>query len=98
RCLSDWSSDVCSSDLHVLLARRSYSDAGRYAARMASRLASMNLPTSSWVEKVGDAAFLEKDYTRALARYQESAGRGQPGAALMQIGRASCRERVPGRG
>ena len=68
---------------HVLLARRSYSDAGRYAARMASRLGSMNLPTTTWVEKMGDAAFLEKDYTRALARYQESAGRGRPGTALM---------------
>ncbi len=68
---------------YVLLARKSYSDAGRYAARMVSRLGGMNLPAAPWVERIGDAAFLEKDYARALARYQESAGRGRPGAALM---------------
>ncbi len=67
----------------VLLARRSHDAAGRYAARMAERLRAMSLPASGWVEKIGDAAFLEKDYARALARYQESAGEEPPDAALM---------------
>jgi len=68
---------------HVLLARSSYAEAGRYAARMASRLRAMNLPAAAWIEKVGDAAFLEKDYPRALARYQESAAETAPDGALM---------------
>jgi tetratricopeptide (TPR) repeat protein len=68
---------------YVLLARKSYSEAGRYAARMASRLGGLKLPAAPWVERIGDAAFLEKDYARALARYQEEAGRGRPGDALM---------------
>jgi hypothetical protein len=85
---SDWQSCLHAALLpeeffHVLLARRSYSEAGRYATRMASRLKAMNLPASSWVERVGDAAFLERDYARALARYMESAGRPGPDAALM---------------
>jgi len=68
---------------YVLLARKSYPEAGRYATRMASRLKTMNLPASPWLERIGDAAFLEKDYARALGRYEESIGRSQPDAALM---------------
>ena len=68
---------------HVLLARQSYAEAGRYAARMSMRLKAMNLPAAAWLERVGDAAFLEKDYARALERYLESAGRGTPDTVLM---------------
>ena len=68
---------------YVLLAKKSYSDAGRYATRMTLRLKAMNLPASPWLERLGDTAFLEKDYARALDRYRESAGRGGPDAALM---------------
>jgi tetratricopeptide (TPR) repeat protein len=67
----------------VLLARKSHDAAGRYAARMAERLRAMSLPASGWVERIGDAAFLEKDYARALARYQESARQEPPDAALL---------------
>ena len=43
----------------------------------------MSLPAAAWIERVGDAAFLEKDYARALARYQESAAESGPDAALL---------------
>jgi tetratricopeptide (TPR) repeat protein len=68
---------------YVLLAGKSYAEAGRYATRMSMRLKAMNLPASPWLERIGDAAFLEKDYARALERYRESAGRGEPDASLM---------------
>ena len=68
---------------YVLLARKSYSEAGRYATRMALRLKALNLRASVWLERVGDTAFLEKDYARALDSYRQSAGRGGPDPALM---------------
>jgi hypothetical protein len=34
------------------------SDAGRYVARMASRLRIMHLPDAPWVERLGDILFL----------------------------------------
>jgi len=85
---SDWRSCLDAALLpeeyyHVLLARTSYAEAGRYASRMASRLRGMSLPAAAWIERVGDAAFLEKDYARALARYQESAAESGAGPALL---------------
>jgi len=85
---ADWPSCLHAAFLpeeyyYVLLARKSHAEAGRYAARMAQRLTAMNLPAAPWVERIGDAAFLEKDYTRALARYRESAGQGGPDGALI---------------
>ncbi len=85
---ADWQSCLHTALLpeeyfYVLLAKKSYSDAGRYATRMTLRLKAMNLPASPWLERLGDTAFLEKDYARALDRYRESACRGGPDAALM---------------
>ena len=68
---------------YVLLARTSAAEAGRYARRMTERLKGMNLPAADWVERMGDAAFLEKDYDQALARYLESAPPAGPDAGLM---------------
>jgi tetratricopeptide (TPR) repeat protein len=85
---SDWQGCLDAAFLpeqyfHVLLAGRSYDEAGHYATRMAERLRSMNLPAGPWIERIGDARFLERDYPRALARYQESAGHDRPDTGLM---------------
>lgn len=85
---TDWQDCLHSAFLpeqyfYVLLARSSYAEAGRYATRMSMRLKAMNLASSPWVERIGDAAFLEKDYARALERYRESASRAEPDAPLM---------------
>ena len=67
----------------TLLARKAYTDAGRYATRMADRLRAMNLATAPWVERIGDAAFFQKDYARALDLYETSVGQGVPDSALV---------------
>ncbi len=68
----------------VLLFKTSYGDAGRYATRMAERLKGLHLPDADWVERIGDAAFLGKDYPEAIRRYDESAGEAglHPGLML----------------
>src|SRR3546814_3060843 len=71
--ISDWSSDVCSSDLRHLRARRGYS--GRdHVTRIGTHV----------VDQLGAAL--------AHRRPHDSAAHRQP--VDMEIGRASCRERV----
>src|SRR5262245_64157386 len=78
-CLSDWSSDVCSSDL----------TGGNYAQADAThdhyaRLTERNLPTVLINAAIDQLSFPTVSCDDAVAAEQ----------ALTQIGRASCRERV----
>ncbi len=73
----------------VLLWRGDYGEARRYATEMAGRLASLAAPQAQWLERAGDAAFLDHDlqgareaYTRAL---DEKADRASVLAKLSDV-------------
>src|SRR5205814_6577676 len=93
-CLSDWSSDVCSSDLNGLVAKALFSipqERRRYLERVASLLTN-ECRVANLHRKVDRRA---SQLRAALAR--QPGLRAQFGAAvddLKQIGRASCRGRV----
>src|SRR3546814_16877913 len=76
--ISDWSSDVCSSDLITLEANPSSVEAGRFADFRAAGVNRVSLGVQA----------LDDDALRFLGRRHDLA------AALTEIGRASCRERV----
>ncbi len=61
-----------SADLrfYVLLWQSRYEEARAYAARMTGLFHRMELPTSRWLEREGDAAFYDGDYLEAQARYE----------------------------
>src|SRR5262249_59808686 len=85
RLVSDWSSDVCSSDLRrvVALAERTsgpgHPDVGTCLNNLAQLLQATNRPADA-----------EPLMRRALAMNEKSLGPEHPA----EIGRASCRERV----
>ena len=62
---------------YVLLWQSRYQDARAYAGRMAALFQRMELPTSRWRERQGDAAFYDGDYLEARARYEESLARSE---------------------
>src|SRR5436853_4199418 len=85
RCLSDWSSDVCSSDLPV--PRRAD------PCRRPPRSGSARRGTGPCRASRGRAPWLERE----IQLVREALVRGTPYMGLClgaQIGRASCRERV----
>ena len=67
----------------VLLLRKQYHEAERYAERMAEHLNKMTLPAADWIERQGDAAFLAGETQDALRLWTQSAGDGPPHVALM---------------
>src|SRR5205814_5511067 len=89
RCLSDWSSDVCSSDLHELAAvgtarsvrLRAEHDTGTSGDRRACRVG------HRWESACRFLALDETDGHSLLAREKTGAEETE------EIGRASCRER-----
>src|SRR5205814_7940655 len=88
RCLSDWSSDVCSSDLTPLPVER---DPRAVFERL--------FGTSGSTDQAARMARLQRDRTildavgPELRRLQGILGPGDR-AKVSEIGRASCRERV----
>src|SRR5262249_59914427 len=98
RLVSDWSSDVCSSDLEVLEAALRYYQGflrlrgGDPAAR--ADVAAAHVRVALLTSAVGSKEQALPEYERALALYQELA-RDAPDN---QIGRASGREKeeMPG--
>src|SRR5205814_3961506 len=85
RCLSDWSSDVCSSDLVCSFLRRLHPIAGiRRGARLPSP-AKQSLCSQQNAHRLSQR---EVDRNPCLSR----------GERHQEIGRASCRERVESRG
>src|SRR3546814_6756104 len=71
--ISDWSSDVCSSDLNFIVVSDVYPTVTTMAADLV-------LPAAMWVEKEG--------------AYVNAERRTHVWRQLVEIGRASCRERV----
>jgi hypothetical protein len=55
---------------YVLLWRREYDAARRYAQRMVDRFREMKLPTMTWIVREADAAFYQEDYGNARELYQ----------------------------
>src|SRR5205814_4274260 len=81
RCLSDWSSDVCSSDLGDFLARFD-----GYARRMAAYVGDDEFGTDA--ERAAELAGLAAEFAALGGGAVQDGEEGpQP-----QIGRASCRE------
>src|SRR3546814_15281978 len=93
--ISDWSSDVCSSDLHVAEFMREWQDMGTVH---------MRVTVSGWAEecerdwkRAHDAGEFDEPFDwewcpRWLAQRLEAVYPAP--AAPVEIGRASCRERV----
>src|SRR3546814_8044258 len=79
--ISDWSSDVCSSDLADLAVLRL--ELGRFAAHPVFQVAIQVL------ELVGHQVEAARQHAELVAGLDRQAG-----AELAEIGRASCRERV----
>src|SRR3546814_13074396 len=101
--ISDWSSDVCSSDLRALLradklqkraARTGFDwpDATGARAKIDEELAEVETAATDAdrAEEIGDLLFAVVNWARKLGIEPEAALR----AASAKIGRASCRARV----
>src|SRR5205814_3645913 len=94
RCLSDWSSDVCSSDLQLAGVA-----ASQYVRTDDARLADARDP------KAGNPSYVQNSTSQQANTSFNIAGNGTVGGMLSgntvnaateynQIGRASCRERA----
>src|SRR3546814_15388702 len=100
--ISDWSSDVCSSDLVLARDRLNFRNArqsSRPAARYETSVSSRTLRDEKFAPTVGTEAVIEGGDTvrkvpnRRIIRMWIDARWGNC-TRLFQIGRASCRERV----
>src|SRR2546429_6072891 len=78
RCSRDWSSDVCSSDLIFCVWCQQSRDTTDHNA------------SSSW----NNNATCAEDVSTLLAQHNPSAAGNPSGLPQLEIGRASCRERV----
>jgi hypothetical protein len=68
---------VADQYFYVLLWQKQAAAASRFAGRMVDRYRLLGIEPSSWLEKVGDAAFVQADFGEALRRYTETLGAGQ---------------------
>jgi hypothetical protein len=59
---------------YVLLWQKQTAAAAQFAGRMVDRYRQLGLQPSSWLEKIGDAAFMQADLLEALQRYTAAAG------------------------
>ena len=75
----DYVSDKLLADqyFYVLLWQQQTAAAAQYAGRMVDRYRVLGIEPSSWIEKIGDAAFMQADFIEALRRYAEIAGTDQ---------------------
>src|SRR3546814_17923035 len=95
--ISDWSSDVCSSDLNTILQLEAVEQRDRLA-RGALRAVELAEACLEQIEKrepeVGAWSYLDGDHVMQQAKaLDDHRAKGRPIGPL-QIGRASCRERV----
>src|SRR3546814_7522432 len=98
--ISDWSSDVCSSDLAVKFRREGNIKDGRILERQIARMedeqASSVARAFSYFLHLSNIAE-DRDQNRRQRQHElhaQAPMRGSLQHALDQIGRASCRERV----
>src|SRR3546814_15833214 len=93
--ISDWSSDVCSSDLDALCAtilERSGMELEAFAIASASRCATSRVSFRTAKSQIIER--FERAYiTAALGRHSGNIAMAARAAQKHQIGRASCRER-----
>jgi tetratricopeptide (TPR) repeat protein len=54
---------------YVLLWQKQTAAAAQFAGRMVDRYRVLGIEPSSWIEKIGDAAFMQEDFIEALRRY-----------------------------
>jgi hypothetical protein len=54
---------------YVLLWQKRAGAAAQFAERMLDRYRALGITPSSWIEKIGDAAFMQADFSGALQRY-----------------------------
>lgn len=59
---------------YVLLWQHQTAAASMFAQRMADHERRRGASPAMWIERIGDAAFMENDFATARARYEESAG------------------------
>jgi tetratricopeptide (TPR) repeat protein len=62
---------------YVLLWQKQTAAASQFAGRMVGRYRMLGIEPSSWLEKMGDVAFMQADFSEALRRYAEIPGAGQ---------------------
>ncbi len=67
----DYVSDKLLADqyFYVLLWQKQAGAAAQFAGRMLDRYRALGISPSSWMEKIGDAAFMQSDLGEALRRY-----------------------------
>src|SRR3546814_12717085 len=104
--ISDWSSDVCSSDLMTLLGEKGLRELARLnhavavdAAERLSELPGVRLINHSFFNEFtlvldSDARLVVRELADRNILGGVSLGRLYPEAPDIKIGRASCRERV----
>ncbi len=64
----------------VLLWKGQAAEGQQFARRMANRYQSLGIPNSKWMERMGDAAFFQSNFTEALDHYESSlSGTNNPG-------------------
>src|SRR5205814_6165802 len=88
RCLSDWSSDVCSSDLHLGSAR------GVVKAMLRKCYSKEDFSGKFLFKSKAYAHLTAPPTPLAAARLQSGCRRESRQTLQKEIGRASCRERV----
>ena len=62
---------------YVLLWQKQTAAASQFAGRMVDRYRVLGIEPSSWIEKIGDAAFMQADFNEALRRYAQLLGAEQ---------------------
>jgi hypothetical protein len=62
---------------YVLLWQKQTGAAAQFAGRMVDRYRMLGIEPSSWIEKIGDAAFMQADLSEALRRYAQILGAEQ---------------------
>jgi hypothetical protein len=62
---------------YVLLWQKQTGAAAQFAGRMVDRYRILGIEPSSWIEKIGDAAFMQADFSEALRRYAQILGADQ---------------------
>jgi hypothetical protein len=67
----------------VLLWKNQLPEAEQFAQRMVERYQSLRIPSSKWLERLGDAAFLSGNFSAALQRYEESLKNHKSDAAVL---------------
>src|SRR3546814_4108367 len=93
--ISDWSSDVCSSDLHVALERFRFDRNGFTALNLAmADIAVIKIGKETFVDEPIHLDIAAEDGTAIFPHVVVIAEAGCKATIVEKLGRASCRERV----